>query len=432
MTTPSIRLAAIDDSARKLIILAGGLIFLFFGVFGGWAAFAELEGAVVSQGNVAVEGYRKPIQHRDGGIVRQILVREGEHVATGQPLMVLDVTDIQANIDITEAQFDAMKLRESRLVAERAGATSFEVPAGLSKVRQDQIDEELQLLRSRRSALDSEIALRNQQMVQLKESIVGLQSQRDSKSKQVHSLQSQVDGMRDLQTKGYAPRVKLMELERDLAGLTGTLGELDSRVNETRQRMLTLDREIALVRSKEQEEINSKLKEAQDRLAEIGPRLRALKEQLSRATVIAPEDGYVLGLTVHGVPTVISPGEKVMEIVPSTGDLVIEAPIHTDEIEAMHVGMEAQVKLIAFKTALIPTVPGKVLSISADRMVDPRSGLGFYMTKVQVSQEDVHAVNASLQPGMPVMVVIPTRPRTVLTYLLNPISKTLVTAFREK
>lgn len=428
---------ACDDPApliRAGFLLLAGFVF----GFGGWAALTPLQSAVVAAGVVAVEGERQPVQHRDGGLVRAVLVREGERVTQGQALLSLDVTEAQASLDVLAAQHDRLLLRESRLVAESGDAQQPLWPAALEAQRAEPgiarlLAEEAEVFFTRRAAFHGEQDLIRQKVHQLKTELAGAVAQRTSRLQQLALIRKELEGQQELFDKGYARKTRMYELERAVAGLEGAVAEEDAAIARSEEQIRTAIKEEEQIRRRRAEDVATDLKDTRQKLAEILPRIDSLRHQIGRATLTAPRTGTVLGLTVTGSGAVVPPAGKVLDIVPATEAVSLDVQIHPEDIEDVQPGMHAEIQLLAFKDMTLPEVYGRVSWISADRIVDPRSGQPYYQVRIQVEDSaDFHRLGLKLQPGMPVSVLLPGKARSVLNYLIWPLRQQLAGAFREK
>lgn len=430
--------APTSDSARGLIIAGVALIALFFVGFGGWAAVATIESAVMAEGEMMVEGNRQPVQHRDGGIVREILVREGQLVEKGRALLRLDTTEAQASHDVLVAQMDGLLVREARLAAESADAPEVIWPEALaSRLTLPAIatlaEEERRLFQVRRAAFLGEQELNRQKVAQLRQEVAGTQAQETSRRQQLDLIRQELDGQKELFDKGYARKTRMYELQRAVAGLEGAVSEAQAGIAQTEERIRTTEAERRQLGSRRIEEVAGELKETRQKIAELQPRLDALRQQLARAVLTAPETGHVLGMAITAAGNVIAPGATVLDIIPAADSLTLEVHVRPDDIEDVREGMRAEVHLLAFKDITIPQVWGTVARVSADRLADPRTGAPFYAVRVIVDDTpEFRNLNVRLQPGMPASVLIPGGARSVLNYLIWPLKRQLAGAFREK
>ena len=428
----------VSDSARGTIIAGMSILAVFFGGFGTWAALAPLDSAVIALGVVKVEGNRKTVKHLDGGIVKELLVKEGDRVEKGQVLIRLDETDARARIDIFSGQYDSLKALESRLLAERDGLDTIRFPDFLlDRAGDDNVFEmlagQINVFETRRASLAGQIAVLQQRIAQLRTQIGGFQAQKRSQERQLELIREELAGTRELHEKGYAPKTRVLALERKAASLEGESGELIADIARTRQAIGEAKLQIAQLQKERLAEATTELRDVQTRLGEVEPRLGWAKEMLSRTELAAPEAGYVLGLTAFTVGGVIAPGERVLDIVPADNTLIIEARIQPSDIDDVYAGMPAEVQLTAYKRRVVPTVDGVLTWVSADRLTDDRSGEAYYVAYVEIDPESLAEVGEiRLYPGMPAQVMIATGARTAFDYLIGPLTSSFDRAFREQ
>jgi len=428
----------VSDSARGTIIAGMSILAVFFGGFGTWAALAPLDSAVIALGVVKVEGNRKTVKHLDGGIVKELLVKEGDRVEKGQVLIRLDETDARARIDIFSGQYDSLKALESRLLAERDGLDTIRFPDFLlDRAGDDNVFEmlagQINVFETRRASLAGQIAVLQQRIAQLRTQIGGFQAQKRSQERQLELIREELAGTRELHEKGYAPKTRVLALERKAASIEGESGELIADIARTRQAIGEAKLQIAQLQKERLAEATTELRDVQTRLGEVEPRLGWAKEMLSRTELAAPEAGYVLGLTAFTVGGVIAPGERVLDIVPADNTLIIEARIQPSDIDDVYAGMPAEVQLTAYKRRVVPTVDGVLTWVSADRLTDDRSGEAYYVAYVEIDPESLAEVGEiRLYPGMPAQVMIATGARTAFDYLIGPLTSSFDRAFREQ
>lgn len=429
--------------------VAGPVIFglvvlvLFFAVMGGWAARAPLSGAVIAAGAVKVSSDRQPIKNQTSAIVTEVLVSEGQDVAADQLLLRLDDMQNRSQVEQLRSELDALTAEEARLKSERAGAAVIEFPAEL-RAREGEaatarvMAQQERLFASRRAALDGQLALTQQTVRQLEDQIVGKRAEIDSQDRQLELIRQETDDTRYLFNKGYAPKSKLLALERAAAALEGTkasltagIAEAEKGIEEAQLRMRQLQKDWLA-------EVDADYGKARKQIADVEPRLRAASHQLGLTEIRAPMAGRILSLSVRAAGRVIQPADVLMEIVPSTQEMVVEASIKPEEVDDVAPGMAAEVKLTAFNQRLMPRLRATVDQVSADRLTDQRTGTAYYQVLLTIDPEDVRTASAALGrhvallPGMPATATIATRERTVLDYLLAPLYDGLDRAMREQ
>lgn len=422
----------------KPIWIAGLLVLLFgFGAFAVWASVAPIDGAAVAPGVLAVESTRKTVQHFEGGIVEEILVHEGDHVEKGQVLIRLDDTEASAQLEIVRSQYLALLAREARLIAERDGNEDIQFPEELLQERRDArieeaIDGEQRVFRARRKALAGEKDVLKQRVEQLEEQIRGLEAQAETKLKRIELYQEEIDGLKELFKKGLGDKSRLREWERLVAELEGERAEHQATIAATRVRITETELQIVQLDRQQNTEVTSQLREVETRLADLSERQRALRKTLERTEIVAPVSGSVVAVNLHTIGGVVRPGEALLDIVPMDETLIVEAQVSPVDIDRVFPGLNADLRMSAFNARTTPTIPGKVLTVSADSLTEERSGMSYFLARVKVTPEGMEKLEGKvLQPGMPVQVMIITGERTFLEYLMQPITDIFATAFRE-
>jgi HlyD family type I secretion membrane fusion protein len=430
--------APLDDSARGAMMAGAAIMAAFFLGLGGWAAFAPLNSAAVAPAVVKVEGNRKSVQHLEGGIVKELRVSEGDKVATEQTLILLDDTQARAAVDVYSKQYDELTAQEARLIAERDGAAAVQFPQALIARRAEPdvaaiIAGQTNLFKSRRTTLTGTVDVLRKKISQTQEQIVGLEGQAAAYKRQLQSTHNENNGLRDLFKKGYVPRQRMLELERSEAALEGQIAEVSSNILRARQSIEEVNVQIVQAQSDRLAQVANDLRDVQVKLLEIGPKVSSAKETLRRTEIRSPYAGVVVGLTAFSVGGVISPGEKIMDVVPEKGGLIVEATVAPEDVKDLHVGMRAEVHLTAYKQRTVPIIHGKVLQVSADRLTDTKTGAGYYLAQVKVDEQELAELkDVRLAPGMPALVMIPTGERSALDYLLRPLTDSLRKSFREQ
>lgn len=430
-----------DEQRRRIwrpIIVGSAVIAVFVVGFIIYAALSQVSGAVVSSGVVRVEGNRQTIKHRDGGVVREILVSEGARVDSGQPLIIFDDLQPRAQVDVLQNQEDSLQAQYARYRSEATRATNISFPKELLARQADPrvaglIQTQQNLFASRRLYLDGQAAVLNQRMEQLDTRIQGLQTQIQSIDEQIALTEEELSGYEILHEKGYAPKNLLLRYERSLADLRGRRGSLISDVARTQEQKGETRLQLTSLMQQYQTEASEGLRDAQAQLSDVSPRLSAAREMLDRTVVRSPVDGYVLNLTQFTVGGVASPGETLMDIVPANEQLVVSARVKPEDIDQVEPGMTATVRLSAYSSRKVGAVDGRVLTVGADRLVDDRTGDAYFPVTLNVDPSELSQLGAGveLSPGMPVQVMIKTGERSILSFLLDPIEETVSHALRE-
>lgn len=414
------------------------LVFVLVGCVGGWAAWASIHGAVIAPATVVVETNAKKVQHAEGGIVSELLVKEGDRVQSGQLLVKLDETDTQANLAIINAQLHELLARQARLLAERDAGAGITFPPDLAARRDEAkiraiLDGQDKLFAARRKAVHGEKEQLEQRISQIEDEIEGLKAQRAAKQKQISLIGRELEGLRDLQDKGLVQLPRVLALEREQARLEGEYGQLTSdiaraggRIGEAKLRIIQIDQDVL-------KEILSDLRDAQGKIAELLERRVAAETRLRRTEVRSPKSGFVHQLDVHTVGGVIRAGEPVMVIIPERDALVLEALVEPQYIDQVGVGQTASVRLSAFDQRTTPELTGEVIRVSADLMQDKATGAPYYAVRIGLAPSELERLRGkSLKPGMPAEAFIQTEARTAISYLFKPLTDQIMKAFRER
>jgi membrane fusion protein, type I secretion system len=412
----------ISDRVPRMIGLY--IILAVFGGFGLWALVAPLDSAALAPGVVMVKAHRKTVQHLEGGIVSEILVTEGQLVEQGQKLLVLDDTQARAELGILMGQYYTARAMERRLVAERdsSSVVEFAVTLKAEDTRaREAIRNEQQIFEARRSDRLGEIEVLEQRIIQLESQISGLKALVASKEDIVKSYDEEVADLSELLAEGYVNKQRLRELQRNRSRSVGevadhraAIAQAEVEIGETRLQILQLNKRFIT-------EVVDRLAESQARVHDLRERISAIQDRLRRTVITAPNAGIVLGMNTHTIGGVIQPGEPLLDIVPESAELVVDARVAPMDIDRVSVGMEATIRFSAFKNATTPIIHGNVKNISADRLVDKQTGIPYYLARVEVSDEGKKMLGSLvLVPGMPAEVLIKTGERTLFAYLVQP------------
>lgn len=427
------RSIAINDDLRperRLAILIGSA---FFVGFLGWASLTPLDAGAYAHGIVAVAGNRQAVQHREGGIVTGLMVKEGAFVQKGQPLIAISATDIQAAERGLTAEYLMLLAERSRLSAERSGGALISPPefvglADTDRVLADQaMRGQFALMSARRSTAQAQKSVLGQQSAQVHARINGYGAQSEANSEQRRLIEQELQGMRTLAERGFASINRIRQLERAAAALDGDAGSkiadiasARESIEQTRLQSLVIDRDLI-------EQADEKLRDVTQRINEVQPKLAAAREQLSRAIVRAPAAGRVVGLSVFTVGGVVAPGQVLMEVVPQDRELVIKAQVSPDDADDVRTGMAVKVRFPSLHDRSLPDVTGTVRTISADSLTDEKTGVHYFAAEVRVPPQELSGLTAGkpgrnpVQAGLPVELLATLQKRTVLDYLLEPI-----------
>jgi protease secretion system membrane fusion protein len=405
------------------------IVLLGVGGFLLWGLLAPLDKGVPLSGTVAKESNRKAIQHQTGGIVKEILVKDGDVVKAGQVLVRMNGIVAKSAYETTDAQYLTARATEARLNAERDGLKSIKFPDELEQHRNDPrvadlISLQTQLLASRRMSLQSELGSVDENIAGLKEQIRGLDESRESKKVQMGYLKEQLQGMRDLAKEGYVARNRLLDLERTYAQLSGAVSEDIGNIARARRQVLELGLRKAQRMQDYQKEVRTQLSDTEREAEALSARLQGQKFEVDNVEVKSPVDGTVTSLAVFTQGGVVQPGFRMMEIVPTDDPMVVEGNLAVNLVDRVHPGLKTELIFSAFNSNKTPHIPGEVEQVAADRSLDERTGAPYYKVRVRVTPEGQKMIaqhKLNVRPGMPVELFVSTGERTMMNYLLKPI-----------
>jgi HlyD family secretion protein len=432
------------DDPRRDIRIGAAIAFFFFVVLLGWAAFAPLDAGVHAQGSIAISGNRQSVQHRDGGVVTAIHVREGESVRAGEVLVEMAAPDLFANERALTSDYLMLIAQRARLTAERTGSGRIPTPAEFASLApQDQAlaRQAMQLqqaqFRARSAALGAQESVLGQRSRQLGEQQSGYANQRASFREQQRIIEDELRGLREIEKKGFASTNRVRALERAKEELRGREAAMASEMARAGEGMGETRMQSLSIRSQTMEEVTTELRDTQAKISEVLPKLISVREQLQRARVRAPASGQVVGLSVFTVGGVVSPGQTLMEIVPANRALIIQAQVDPADADDVFQGQKAQVRFLSVNDRTLPLLEGKVRTMSADSFTDEKTGRTFFRAEVEVEPKELNKVRdvlgqGQLRPGLPVELVMAVRKRTALQYLLEPLTGNFWRSLREQ
>ncbi|MFT3972730.1 MAG: HlyD family type I secretion periplasmic adaptor subunit [Amaricoccus sp.] len=421
---------------RPVFLTALAVIGCLILTFGGWGMYAHLDSAVVAHGTLLAESERKTVEHFEGGILRQLLVKSGDRVEAGQVVALLDATQTEAQLAQLDANSRALALRIWRLAAEEDGATSLDpatAPAFDDPGRAAQVAAEVRLFDARLRAHVGGIASLRRQIDQLAAQERAATAQADAAARQLALWRDERASSATLVEKGATPRQKLLELDRNIALLEGDRDEQAGLAAAAREDMARARTDIETMGQQRLADVGEELSESRRQLAEVTGQIRGAEDVLERRKLRAPQAGLVVQINTISPGAVVGSGAPVMEIVPDADRLVAEVHLPTDSIDTVRVGRPAKVKLSAYKRAKAPTVEGEVIYVSADVLTDERDGSEYYDAKVSLDTGTLKGLDhVTLTPGMPVEVAIRTGERRAADYFLEPILRHFGRALREE
>jgi len=399
---------------------------------------APLNGAVVAQAIVKVQGNRKSVQHLEGGIVKEMRVKEGDHVNEGDVLIVLDDTQARAEFEILTQQQNVLRATEARLKAELSKQPTLAPPPEIAQhLGQPEVrtvwSAQTQQFESRLTSIEGQRQVLREKINQLREQISGSQEQVSAFKQQIESVKKELADITPLVEKGLITQPRRLQLERTQFGLEGQIASSTADIARARQAIAEQTQQITQLDNDRMTEVSKDLRDTQAGLLEVSPKLMNAETSLSRMDIKSPYTGQIVGLTIFAVGAVIQRGEKILDIVPDEDALTVEAQVNVEDISEIHPDMVAEVHLTAYKQRIIPMIHGDVIQVSADRLVDQRTGMPYYTALVRVNQKELAELpKIKLYPGMPAQVIIPTVERTAFDYLMGPLTQSFNTAFRQK
>jgi membrane fusion protein, type I secretion system len=424
------------DAIRHNVLIGLVVVIALTCGFGVWAATAQIAGAVIASGTVVVDSNVKKVQHLTGGVVGALYVHDGDHVKAGQILIRLDDTITRANLAIVTKELNELTARKARLEAERDGLQDIKFPASLTKRSvqpgiQQIISGEHKLFELRRAARAGEKSQLREQIDQLKQQIVGLTAQQDAKGTESTLIQSELQGVRDLYHKNLVPLSRVTSLGREAARLGGERGQLIADIAQAKGKIAELNLKIIQVDENLSSEVAKEMRDVEAKMGEAVERKVAALDQLKRTDIRAPQDGTVFQSIAHTVGGVIPPGQTIMLIVPDADKLSVEVKVNPRDIDKVKMNQTAALRFSAFDMRTTPEIFGTVYRISADTTTDPHTGASYYTARIAMTAEQVARLGGlKLVPGMPVEAFIQTGARTLVSYLIKPLSDQVARAFR--
>jgi HlyD family type I secretion membrane fusion protein len=422
---------------KREIRLGVAIAAAFFVVFLGWAALVPLDAGVHAAGQIAVMGNRQTVQHKDGGVVTAIRVREGQHVTAGQVLIELSAPELKAAERALTSDYLTLLAQRARLLAERSGQRDFAPPAEfatLSPADREIAAQVLALQRSemhaRSGAVSAQQSVLGQRAQQLVQQQGGYVKQREALVEQQRLIAEELDGLKQIAAKGFASINRVRALERAQADLKGQEAQMTAEfaragegVGETRMQSLSVSRGRL-------EQVETDLKDTQSKLSETLPKLVATREQLEHSQVRAPVTGQVVGLQIFTVGGVVAPGQKLMDVVPDGRELIIQAQLSPTDADDAFAGQKAQIRFVSVHNRELPLFTGTVRTVSADSFTDEKTGRSYFRAEIVVPEAELNRVRSvlgqgELRPGLPVEAVLKVRSRTALQYLLEPLTGAL-------
>jgi HlyD family secretion protein len=416
-----------EKSLRSTQIMGYVSIAAMLGIFGAWTGLADMNGAVIAPATIVSESYSKKVQHREGGNVLRILVRDGDVVQAGQDIILLDPTETKAELGIIDGQNNEFLIRKARLEAQRDGVKTVNLPVVLADKSDDPAIKEIlagqnRLLDSTLETAASKKGQLQEQLGQLKEQIAGISSQITSSKKQLELISKEVSGLRGLQQKGLVPASRVMAMDRETARIEGERGQLvaskasaEAKIGEVKLLVIQVTEEL-----RNQALID--LRDTDTKLAELSERRVSAASRLSRMSIKAPITGTVYQLAVHTEGGVIAPGETIMMVLPEGDDLVLQAQVSPNDISHVQLGQPARIRFTAFNSRVTPEIAAEVTQVAADTSRSDAQSPPFYAIRLTISADELKKLGDNkLKPGMGAEAFITTESRSPFSYLVKPL-----------
>ncbi len=426
-----------NSSIRRFQIVGFLSVLVMVGVVGGWSVLTELNGAVIAPATIMVESYSKKVQHKEGGIVGDIRVKDGDRVEIGQALVVLDNTETKSELAIIDGLLDEALAKRARLEAQRDRSPAITFPAEIVARASEPalaaiLAGQTRLFDARLQAVVGKKEQLNQQIGQLTEQIGGLDSQRSAKEKQLSLINAELTDLKDLQSKGLVPISRVLAMDRETARLDGERGELVASKASAEARIAEVKLQILQIDEEDLSQTLTDLREIEGKVAELKERRLAIASRLERMVIKSPITGDVYQLAVHTIGGVISPGEPLMLIVPEADELILQAQVMPQDIDQVQPGQIAHIRFPAFNSRLTPEVAAEVTQISADTSRTDVNSPPFYSVRLTISAKELAKLGTNkLKPGMPAEAFIQTQAQSPMTYFLKPLIDQFAHALRE-
>jgi HlyD family secretion protein len=425
-------------SIRKHLVVGLAVVLVLGGGVGGWASTVPISGALIAPGSVVVDSNVKKVQHPTGGVVGEILARDGDVVKAGDVVVRLDETVVKASLAIVVKSLNGLYARAARLDAEQRGLDQIKFPESLTAHADDPdvkdvMASETRLFEFRVNGRVGQKAQLRERITQLNEEISGLEAQEAAKDKEIALVQQELVGVRQLYDQHLVQLTRLTTLERDSARLAGeraqyiaSRAQAKGKITETELQIIQVDKDMLA-------EVSKDLRETNDKIGEYVERKVTAEDQLRRVDIRAPQDGMVLQSTAHTVGGVITAGDAIMMIVPQGDALSVEAKVNPQDIDKLQIGQKTLLRLSAFNQRTTPELNGVVTRVSADTTTDQRTGQAYYTIRVSMPPEEIKRLgDVKIIPGMPVEAFVQTGDRTLMSYLMKPLSDQFMRSFREK
>ena len=422
---------------RGPVLLGVAALLAFVGGFAAFSVLVPLSEAAIAPGTIKAEGSRRSIAHLEGGIVREILVRDGDQVHAGQPLLRLDDVQAVTGREAARAQRWSLLAQDSRVAAEIAGAPAIAFPPDLLATNdpraREAMDGQRVLFASRQASLRSQLQMLEQRILQFQSAGASAEAQIGSQRRQLALLQREEADVQVLVRQGLERFPRLLGLQRQVASADGTIADLAAQMERARAQVAEAQFQIRQVMDQRLQEVSTEGREVRTKLNDAEERLRAADDVSARREILAPEDGTVLNARFFNPGAVVRAGEPVMELVPARDKLIAEVRVAPTDIDSVHPGLRAEIRLPAFKQRLVPFLNGEVTVVAGDVTTEERSGQEYYRVRVTIDEEQLSRLeNVTLRAGMPVEAQIQVGERSFLRYMIQPLIDSFHRAFREQ
>jgi len=425
-----------EEGATRVLRFGWSIIGIVFGGLVVWSIAAPFEGAVLATGQIAVETNQRAVQHLDGGIVRDIHVRESQDVEAGELLLTLDTTQVDASLESVNVQFENLLGTEARLISERDQTLSLSLRSGYADLgdtesMQTLLRAQTSLRDARRNSQATQSLILRQRTEQLETRIAGMRREIETKDEQIALLVDEISRFEELVKKGNASQVRILALKRDLSRLQGEKEALTSEIAATEVRIGETRSEIVQLDQAYRENVLTELRDVQTQIGQMVQQRMASMDQRRRMDIHAPASGRIIGIRTHTVGGVISPSEPIMFIVPDDDRLIAKVRVSPADVDQVEVGQPALVRFPAFNQDETPQAAGKIVRVSADALTDPQTGQTYFEAVIEIPDRGNEKVYGDLLPGMPVEASLRTGSRSVLSYLVKPLGDSIARTFRE-
>jgi HlyD family secretion protein len=427
----------IKGSIRFHLICAGLLVVILVGGVGLWGGLMEIRGAIIAPGTIVVETNTKNVQHMEGGIVRSIMVTDGDTVDAGETLLRLDDTVTRANLAVVTKQLDNLYSQEARLIAERDGEEEILFPTRAADDAHSQVLNTIQegqrrMMVAKTKNLRGRQDQMRAQIQQYKKQIDGLSQQRDAKEIEISLIDGELEDLNKLLAKKLVTESRVTALKREKTKLQGEYGDFIAQIAKTEEAIAERNIQIMQIEEDVLTKTLEQLQQVRAEIAQLEEKKIAAQDQLMRMEIKSPQSGTIHDLTIHTIGGVIAPGEIVMQVVPREDVLVIEAQVQPIDVDQLTPNQEATIRLPSFDQRTTPELTAAVKTISPDLLEDPKTGLSFYMAELTISEDELDKLGGkNLVPGMPVEAFIQTGNRTVISYIMKPMVDQIAHAMRE-